>query len=155
MFRLLPPLDIVDGKAFLAAAATVFSEYAPEVMDKAVFAIARASDRPTLKTISQIIADINERALEREAVATRKLPPPPRKPRAPEEQQRVDAMVAETRKALGIPLDGLRNDKFIPKPSDSLRVDAPGPRPSDGNHARRVQAELDARKAKKEATNQA
>jgi len=106
LFSLLPPQDVGDPEAFLSAVIALFSEHAPHVMDKAVIEIAKRSDRPTIRTVAQVLDDIDDRAREREQIANR-LPPPRDPPRSPEQQARIDALVADTRRKFGIPPEGL------------------------------------------------
>lgn len=114
LFDLLPPQDVGDAKAFLAFAIALFVRYPPQVQDQAVFEIPQRSDRPTPKLMRMVLDEINE-PFEREAerrraeLSHRLSLPLPRAKRTPEEQARVDAHVAETRRALSIPQDGYRH----------------------------------------------
>jgi hypothetical protein len=107
LFGLLPPQDVGDPEAFLAATIAMFSEHAPEIMQKAAFEIPKRSDRPTLHMMAQVFSELDDRAREREQV-TNRLPPPIERPRTPEEQERANAQVAEVRRAFGLPPEGLR-----------------------------------------------
>ncbi len=104
MFDLLPPQDVGDPKAFLAAMIALFTEYPPDVGARAVFEIPKRSDRPTLKIARAVLDDIYEpivRQIERERIerAPRLLP---RRPRTPEEQAKIDQQVADARKHFGL-----------------------------------------------------
>jgi hypothetical protein len=107
LLGLLPPQDLADPETFIAGAVAVFAEYSPEVRSQAVIEVAKRSDRLRIHLISKVLQEIDERAREREQVAKR-LPPPPEKPRTPEEQARIDKSVADARRRFGIPPDGLR-----------------------------------------------
>lgn len=109
LFGLLPPQDVGDPEAFLTAAIALFAEYETEVMRDAVFKIAKRSDRPTLKLMREVLDEVDApRARARERMdATRQLPPPPREPRTPEQQARVDEQVKALRSAFGLPPEGL------------------------------------------------
>jgi hypothetical protein len=107
LFGSLPPQDVGDPETFLSAAIELFAEHAPEVMERAVREIPRRSDRPTIKLMSEILADFERTARQREEAA-RRLPPPQERPRTPEEQQRVDRLVESVRQALRrVPTDPL------------------------------------------------
>ena len=108
MFALLPPQDVGDARAFLTASIALFAEYAPDTMEHACFEIVRRSDRPTLRLMAEILGNIEAKTREHEErAARRRRLPEPNTPRTPEQQARVDAQVAEARKALGIPVVGL------------------------------------------------
>lgn len=110
LFDLLPAQDIGNPEVFLAACVALFAEQPPDIMQKATFEIARRSDRPTLKLIADVLDEFNERALEMQRVKERMLPPPPRAPRTPEEQARIDKLVSDTRRAFGLPEQGPATD---------------------------------------------
>ncbi len=107
LFRFLPPLDVDDPRHFMAAVASILAEYPEQVINAAVCptGIPARSDRPTLRLVKQVCDEILEpvrrewerRAAERDA---RQSLPPPRRPRTPEEQARVDAQVARARREL-------------------------------------------------------
>lgn len=108
LFDLLPPLDVGEPQAFMSATIAIFAEYPIELIDRFPAAIAQRSDRPTLRLVRAICDEINEpyaRETARMLAARSALRglPPPRAKRTPEEQARVDAQVADFRKALGIP----------------------------------------------------
>lgn len=105
LFRLLPPQDVLDAEAFLAAAVALFAGYPAEVGERAIALIAGKSDRPTLKIMRQALDEIFapiERESARQAARAsheqhRALPRPKR---TPEQQARVDAQVAEAKRLL-------------------------------------------------------
>lgn len=104
LFDLLPPQDVGDPKAFLAAMIALFAEYPPEVFEQAVFVIAQRSDRPTLKLARTVLVELYEpvaRRLTREAIesAPRQLPRPPR---TEEEQAKIDEQVNAARRRFGL-----------------------------------------------------
>ena len=107
LFNLLPPQDVLDPEAFLAAAIVLFAQYPVQVCTKAISVIARKSDRPTLRLMTAMLDKINER-YEREAErqsahASYIAGLLPRPQRTPEQQARIDAQVSAARRALGIP----------------------------------------------------
>lgn len=110
LFDLLPPQDIGEPEAFLAAASALFANYPAEIGEQAAFEIPQRSDRPTLKLMREVLDEFAERAMTAQNTRerARQLPPPARKPRTPEEQARVDAAVEELRKRHGIPPGGLK-----------------------------------------------
>lgn len=124
MFKLLPPLDVGDPKAFLAAAIATFAEYPPEVMDAAVPKIAKLTDRPTLKIIGSVCEEIYapiERQIVRDRLAAeRRLSLPP--PRPETSQERRDAQVAELRQRFNLPPAGARPRKEPIRPGYAQRV---------------------------------
>jgi hypothetical protein len=145
LLNLLPPLDVNDPMAFITAITAIFGSFPPAVVDKAVPTIATRSDRPTLKLIKSVCDELYEpilRGLEREERrrerAARRLLPPPK--RTPEQQARIDAMVAETRAALG-----------VANAPEKKEYSAPVLKQGDGMHGERVAADLAARKARREA----
>lgn len=100
MFDLLPPQDVGDPKAFLAAMIALFSEYPSEVGDRAVFEIPKHTDRPTLKVAKCVLDDIYEpiaMRLRREQ-AEQQTKALPRPPRTAEEQAKIDEQVAAARR---------------------------------------------------------
>lgn len=107
LFDLLPPQDVGNPEAFLAATIALFSSYAPEVMNAGAFEIAKRSDRPTLRLMTEVLDDLDSRARERESVAKR-LPPPKDPKRTPEEQARAQQLAASVRRSFGIPPEGLQ-----------------------------------------------
>jgi len=105
---LLPPQDVGDPRAFMAAVTLVFTGYPAEVVDAAIPKIAMLSDKPTLKLVKAVCDEIYGpalRAIERQRAADdyRRSLPPPRPKRTPEEQARVDAQVERVRKQLALP----------------------------------------------------
>lgn len=107
LFGLLPPQDVGDPEAFLAATIALFADCAPEIMERASFEIPKRTDRPTLNMMSKVLIELDERAREREQV-TKRLPPQNERPRTPEEQARVNEQVADCRRRFGIPPEGFR-----------------------------------------------
>lgn len=109
LFDLLPPQDVGDPYAFIAAVARVFVSYPAEIMDKAVIEIAQRTDRPTLRFVRETLDALYEpiaRQAARERAAQRVIEPP-RVKRTPDEQRRIDEQVARVRRQLGIPEGGL------------------------------------------------
>ena len=106
------------------------------------------SDRPTLKLIKAVCDEFYEPILRREERedsenTARLCLPPPRHVRTPEEQAAIDKQVEAVCKLFGISTDGLRDDKFIPKPSDDLSYYATiSYSRNDGKHGERVMADL-------------
>jgi len=101
LFGMVPPQDVGDAEAFLTASITLFARYSNETRQEAVIEIATRSDRPTLKLMKQVLAELEERQIEREEREQRRLrlpAPDPRKSRSPEEQARVDASIEEWRR---------------------------------------------------------
>jgi hypothetical protein len=109
---LLPPLDVGDPEAFMAATVTIFASYPLEVMQGALHplkGIPGRSDRPTLRLIKMVCDEIyapilrekerEEREHQRAKTARYILPRPKR---TPEQQARIDALVAETMKIFPI-----------------------------------------------------
>lgn len=131
MFGLLPPQDVGDPEAFMTAAITLFSGYAPATMERAAFEIPQRVDRATLRIMRVVLDEIEEEAREREEAVLR-LPPPTDQPRTPEEQARVDELVKLTRHALGI-----IRPAFEPR--------------NDGRHAERIKADLEVRRARNQS----
>lgn len=145
LFRLLPPLDVVDPEAFITATVVLFTQYPAAVLAEAVDAIACRTDRPTLKIIKAVCDEIYEpilRRIERERAEAQHFHalPPPREPRTPEQQARIDAQVADARRKLGAPIK-----KYTQGPPISW---------GDGKHAERVKADLEARARRRETTQQ-
>lgn len=105
---MLPPQDVGEPEAFLAAAAVLFAQYAPEIGDKAAFEIPQRSDRPTLKLMREVLDELNERAIERRNLEqSRRLLPHQPAARTPEQQARAEHQIQEIRRAHGIPPQGL------------------------------------------------
>lgn len=154
LFDLLPPQDVGNPETFLAAAASLFDRYPGDLANDAAFEIAQRSDRPTLKLMREVLDEFAEKAMTRQNSEERKrqLPPPARAPRTPEEQARVDKMIVDARRQLGIPESGaVRREPTLPISAD-LPFDAPiATLRNDGNHARRVMQELDLRRVRREA----
>lgn len=157
LFNLLPPQDVLDPEAFLAATITAFAEYPIEVMATAATDIPQRTDRATLKFIRErldIIYEPFERQLERDRAAQSHrlgLPPPSTK-RTPEQQARIDAQVEAARHQLGI----TGNTKRVPvlPPSADLPITAPvHTTRNDGRHASRVMADLEQKRARRESTD--
>jgi hypothetical protein len=159
LFDLLPPQDVGNPKAFLSATAAILSEFPPEVQDKAVIAIASRNDRPTLKFIKSVCDELYEPILrhrEREERAKSSFLALPRPQRTAAEQAAIDARVSEVRKEFGIPEKGLEPKQVNLPPSADANYYAPVYQPRvDGKHAIRVQAEIDARRAKRVAEGEA
>lgn len=89
--------DTGDPRVYLAGAAAIIAEYPQEVMD--AIADPRTGTRvlkdyPSLRDIRAACEELNA-PLEREAERPRSLSPPPRRPRTPEQQARVDAQVSD------------------------------------------------------------
>lgn len=110
LFDLLPPLDVGDPRAFIAATVAIFVEYPDDVTAKAIHVIAQRSDRPTLRIIRAVCEEIYapiEREGERRAAHVSHIAGAlPRPRRTPEQQARIDAQITEARIALamaGIP----------------------------------------------------
>lgn len=145
LFDLLPPLDVGDPKAFIAAAATIFAAYPPEVWDAVndpVRGITGKAARPALADIKKacdLAYEPIERDMERAQARRDYLRGllPPRAQRTPEEQARVDAQVEETRRIFG-----------VPQPKAWVEPPARG----DGKHFERIKKDLEARRARNEAT---
>jgi hypothetical protein len=116
LFQLLPPLDVVDPEAFLAAASALFAQYPPDLQERAAMEIPQRSDRPTLKFMRDVLDDLQDRALERQSANEQKrmIPYKPA-PRTPEQQARADEQVIAIRKAHGIPPGGFHNRKDFAK----------------------------------------
>ena len=110
LFDLLPPQDVGNPESFLIAAAVLFSQYTGELGRAAAFEIAQRSDRPTLKLMREVLDEFSERAMTQQnrAERERRLPPPARAPRTPEEQARIDEQVTQARRAFGLPPQGLQ-----------------------------------------------
>lgn len=106
LFRLVSLPDVGDPKAFLSAATLIFSDYAPQIGDRAVPILATKSDRPTLRLMKEALDELNADAIERQSKNDSRLRALPhlkdRPKRTPEEQAKVDAQVAELRSAFGI-----------------------------------------------------
>lgn len=140
--NLLPPQDVGDPEKVLTAWVKIFAEYPPEVMNEAIVPIARRSDRPSLRLISEVLEDIyapHRRHVEREIAARQhhRSLPAPRQERTPEQQARIDAQVAAARQVFG-----------PPKPKGWF---PPVKAPRD-NYAARVAADLEQRRIRRERT---
>ena len=107
LFKLLPPLDVIDPESFMAETISFLSGYPIEVMERAAHEIPRRTDRPTLRLIKAACDELLEpidRELERRwASESHRLGALPRPKRTPEQQARIDAQVAVARQQLGIP----------------------------------------------------
>lgn len=106
LFQLTKIPDVGDPEAFLSAATMIFADYAPEIGEQAVPILAKKSDYPSLRLMSEVLDELNAAALERQRRNDgHKLAMPhiaPRAKRTPEEQAKVDAQCAELRKAFGL-----------------------------------------------------
>lgn len=149
LFDLLPPLDVSDPPAFMTAVVAILASYPEEVREATIHpvnGIPSRTDRPTLKFIKSFCDEAYapiERAWERERARQDWLLslPPPRVQRRPEEQARVDEQVTAARRQLGIP-EGARRREIQPEPEKR----------HDGKHFQRIAADLEARRARREAT---
>ena len=129
----------------MAMAVKVFSEYPPDVMMQAVEKITFTNERPTLKYIRESCDEIYEPSRRKEERAQRERDrkralPPPRHKRTPEEQARIDAMVADAREKFGISQEG------VVKPQQAAPV------VNDGGHFNRIRDELERRKLLNDGT---
>jgi hypothetical protein len=103
--------DVGDAKVFLAAVASILSDYPAAVME--AIADPRTGSRvlndyPTISQIRQACDKLYEpieRQLERERYKA--LPEPTLRPRMSEEQARVEEQIAAFRRTFGIPEGGL------------------------------------------------
>lgn len=146
LFDLLPPLDVGDPKAFAAATIAILAGYPAEVLDQAVAAIAKRSDRPTLKFITEVCEELYapiERRLERERAIDqhRRALPPPVDPASRPTLQDLEAK-------LGRKIGSAKRD--TQGPPLSWDGQGPAPRAPDGKHMQRVAEDLAARKLRKE-----
>lgn len=138
----LIPDFVGNARAYIAKIVQIFSEYPEAVMMKAAHVIPERSPRPTIDLVRKVLDELHapilrEEERERAREQARLLLPPPNPERTPEQQARIDALVAETRKQLGIPEDGLP-----PKPPQ------PPPQPPNADYMHRIAADLAARKAR-------
>lgn len=158
MFDLLPPQDVGDPKAYLAAIAAILAGYPEAVQEMAVIGVPTRSSRPSLELIKSVCDELYEpmlRDLERAERTKSRFRALPRPPRSPAEQAAIDAQVAAVRKEFGIPDRGLDPKPVHLPPSADAKYHAPVHQPrADGKHALRVQAELDARRARRETESQ-
>jgi hypothetical protein len=107
--------DVSDAKIYLTGVTGILAEYPIEVMN--TLADPRTGSRylrnfPTIPQLrhacEEIYAPIRRQEEREQAQAdARRALPPPRRPRTPEEQARVDAQVAAWRKSAGVPENGL------------------------------------------------
>jgi hypothetical protein len=106
LFEITKIPDVGDPESFLSAATAIFADYAPEIGEAAVPILAKKSDYPTLRMMSEVLDELNGAALERQRRSDghRKALPhlAPRAKRTPEEQATADAQCAEIRKAFGL-----------------------------------------------------
>lgn len=128
----------------MTATVMIFSAYPPQVWEVVICpvrGIPGKTPRPTLadiKTACDVAYEPIERQIERERVAEshRRALAPPRAARSVEDQARIDQQVAETRRALGMPPEGVAPKGVQPPPLYR----------GDGKHAQRIAADLAARR---------
>ena len=60
MFNLLPPLDVIDPKSFMAETISILLGYPDEVVARTVHEIPRRTDRPTLRLIKSVCDELVE-----------------------------------------------------------------------------------------------
>lgn len=106
---------------------------------------------PSDPEICKIVAKIEKHHRAALVTAEALLSAPIEEPAPMRDQSRRDAQVEEVRESLGTPG---RRQPVLP-PSADLPIDAPVPPPPDGKHAQRVMAELAARRAQREAQENA
>lgn len=119
------PDDVGDHRFYLAGAAAILDEYPQAVRD--LISDPRTGTRlikpfPSLhdlraacdKAFEPIERDMERQAAAQRAANTRALAGPDHRKRTVEEQARIDALVMETRKAFGLPPEGLRRSGSVP-----------------------------------------
>lgn len=157
LLDLLPPLDVNEPEAFIAAIVAIFANYPPAVMASAidpVRGIPSRADRPTLKLVKAVCEEIYGPMVEAQQRAdgvrqARLAIGPPRRKRTPEEQARADALADAARAEFGI-LPGMsaKREVVLPPSADApISIRAPALR-DDGRHATRIAADLAARAAR-------
>jgi hypothetical protein len=138
LFRRLPALDVIDPEEFITGTIAIFARYPEEVLVNAidpVKGIPGRADKPTLKFIKAVCDEYHapaaasiarQRAMESYLSSL----PPPREPRTPEQQARVDASIAEWHR---------RRTTLEPAP---IRIGTKHGRRHSSEHAARVVADL-------------
>ncbi|MCC6775673.1 MAG: hypothetical protein IT537_03395 [Hyphomicrobiales bacterium] len=142
MFDLLPPLDVSDPRAFMAAAAAIFASYPAEVWASVIDPVRGLPGRTARPTLADIKAACDEayepidRLIDRQRSQKSDLRglPPPRAKRTAEEQARIDAQVERVR-------------RMFP-PVERGYIAATELAAGDGRHAQRIAADLEARRAR-------
>jgi hypothetical protein len=137
--------DEIDPADYITMVIQMFAEYPRAVMIKAAQTIPKRMKRPHIADICGVLDEIyapirREEERERISAEARLRLPPPNPYVAPERRAQL---VAEARKAFGIPETGLP-----PKPV------RPPPLPEDPDYRRRIAADLEARRARNEQRQQ-